>query len=219
MDGEFYLPYLINYSQPVVEDIAIFCVAMLTAIIASAEGQGFVATFLGDSEPGAKDRLHFNVVLHMSLLGTLCFFVAGFGWAKQLQINKNNFKNHPHLFYLISRVSGPLANLLMANIAASISWVLSRYGVEDKVFSTIVVVNITMAVYSMIPIPPLTGSSVLELFLAKSNGAQYIWKRFCLVGPYLLVGLFLFFRLTGYEGVSSLVNPVVQWLTIFALDI
>ena len=219
MDGEFYLPYLINYSYPVVEDIAIFCVAMLTAIVVSAEGQGFVATFLGDSEVGAKDRLHFNVFLHMSLFGTLCFFVAGFGWAKQLKINSENFKSSPRLFLLISRIAGPLANLLMANIAASLSWVLSRYGVEDKVFSTIVVVNITMAIYSLIPIPPLPGSAVLELFLAKNKSTQKIWTGLCQVGPYVLIGLFLLFRLTGYEGVSSLVNPVVQWLTVFALDI
>lgn len=219
MDGEFYLPYLINYAQPVVEDIVIFCVAMLTAIVVSAEGQGFVATFLGDSEPGAKDRLHFNVFLHMSPLGTLCFFVAGFGWAKQMKINKNNFKNHPRLFLLISRIAGPLANLLMANIAASLSWILSRYDVEDKVFSTIVVVNITMAVYSIIPIPPLPGGAVLEALLGGNSGTRKIWKALCLVGPYALIGLFLLFRLTGYEGISSLVDPVVQWLTTFALDI
>ena len=218
MNGELYLPYLINYSQPVVEDIAIFCVAMLTAIIVSAEGQGFVATFLGDSEPGAKDRLHFNIFLHTSLLGTLCFFVAGFGWAKQININTVNFKRAPHLCLLISRLSGPLANLLMANIAASLSWILSRYDVEDNVFSTIVVVNITMAVYSLIPIPPLPGGSFLQVFLTRTHSLEKLWQRLCLIGPYLIIGLFLLFRLTGYDGVSSLVNPVVLWLTSFALD-
>lgn len=219
MDGEFYLPYLINYSQPVVEDIAIFCVAMFTAIIVNAEGQGFVATFLGDSEPGAKDRLHFNVFLHMSVLGTFCFFVAGFGWPKQIQINTARFKRNPRLFLLISRLSGPLANLLMANIAASLSWILSRYDVEDKVFSTIVVVNITMAVYSLIPIPPLPGGAFLEVFLAQRSWLKRFWRGLCLIGPYLVVGVFLIFRLTGYEGVSSFMNPVVLWLTAFALDI
>lgn len=219
MDGELYLPYLINYAQPVVEDIAIFCVAMLIAIMVSAEGQGLVATFLGDSKPGAKDRLHFNVFLHMSLLGTLCFFVAGFGWAKQIQINSRNFKSYPRIFLLLSRVSGPLANLLMANIAASLSWVLTRYGVVDKVFSTIVVVNITMAIYSLIPIPPLPGSAMLEMFWAQSNSCRKFWIALSNLGPYLIIGIFLFLRLTGNETVSSLVSPLVRWLTVFALDI
>lgn len=219
MDGEFYLPYLINYSQPVVEDIAIFFVAMCTAIIVNAEGQAFVATFLGDSKPGATDRLHFNVFMHMSLLGTLCFFVAGFGWVKQIKINTENFKRSPRLSLLTSRLSGPLANLLMANIAASLSWILTKYGVVDKVFSTIVVVNITMAVYNLIPIPPLSGGIFLKIFLSKSDRLKKIWRTLCFIGPYLIVGLFLLFRLTGYEGVSSFFNPVVLWLTTFALDI
>ena len=218
MDGEFYLPYLLNYGQPVVEDIAIFCVAMLTAIIVNAEGQGFAATFLGDSTPGAKDRLHFNVFLHLSPLGTLCFFVAGFGWARQIKINVANFKRSPQLSLLASRLAGPLANLLMANIAASLSWILSRYDVEDRVFSTIVVVNISMAVYNLLPIPPLPGGTFIEIFLAPSGKFKTLWRSLCLLGPYLIVGLFLLFRLTGYEGVSSLLNPVVLWLSNFALD-
>jgi hypothetical protein len=54
MNREFYLPYLLNYSQPVAEDMIIICLAMLIAILVSAEGQGFVATLLGDSHPGQK---------------------------------------------------------------------------------------------------------------------------------------------------------------------
>ncbi len=126
MKPDFYLPYLINYSQPVAEDIVIFCVAMLTAIIVSAEGQAFIATLLGDSQIAAKDRFHFNVFMHMSLLGTLNFFIAGFGWAKEIDIDTKNFKKYPRLFLLLSRISGPIANILMANIAASLTWILGR---------------------------------------------------------------------------------------------
>lgn len=93
MSPDFYLPYLVNYSHPVVEDILIFCIAMLTAIMVSAEGQAFAATFLGDTRVGAKDRLHFNVFMHMSILGTLSFFIAGFGWAKEIDIDTTKFKN------------------------------------------------------------------------------------------------------------------------------
>ncbi|BHH83983.1 zinc metalloprotease [Desulforhopalus sp. 52FAK] len=219
MEGELYLPYLLNYSQPVVEDIAIFCVAMFTAIVVNAEGQCFAATFLGDSVPGAKDRHHFNVFLHMSLLGTLCFFVAGFGWVKEIKINADNFKNHQKLSLITSRLAGPVANLLMANIAASLSWILGRYGVVDEVFSTIVLVNVTMAVYSLIPIPPMPGGAFAESVMAGDGGLDKIWRGLYMAGPYLIIGLFLLFRVTGFEGVSSLINPVILWLTGFALDI
>lgn len=218
MTPDFYLPYLINYSQPVVEDMAIFFVAMLSAIIVSAEGQAFSATLLGDSQQGAKDRFHFNVFLHMSILGTLNFFIAGFGWAKEIYIDTNNFKKHPRLYLILSRISGPLANLLMANIAASLFWILGKWGFEDKVFSTIVVVNVTMAVYGLIMIAPLPGSSIILALFPKGNGAEKAIKMFRTIGPFFIVGAFLVIRLTGWEGVSSFFNPIVSWLTIFALN-
>ncbi len=218
MTPDFYLPYLINYSQPVAEDIVIFCVAMLTAIIVSAEGQGFIATFLGDSRVGAKDRLHFNVFMHMSILGTLNFFIAGFGWAKEIDIDTKNFKNHPRLFLVLSSLSGPIANLLMANIAASLSWILGKYGFEDKVFSTIVVVNVTMAVYGLIMVPPLPGSALLFACMPNSEFFDKVKKAICYAGPYLIIGTFLFIRLSGWEGVSSFFNPIVSTITTFILN-
>lgn len=218
MELDFFLPYLINYSQPVVEDIAIFCVAMLTAIIVSAEGQAFIATLLGDSHVGANDRFHFNVFMHMSLLGTLNFFIAGFGWAKEISIDTKNFKNYPRLFLLLSRISGPLANLLMANIAASLSWILETYGFEDKVFSTIVVVNVTMAIYGLIMMPPLPGSGVLFAILPNGRNFEKVKKAVCTIGPYLIVATFLLIRLSGWEGISSFFNPIVSTVSAFILD-
>lgn len=218
MSPDFYLPYLVNYSQPVVEDIIIFCIAMLTAIMISAEGQAFAATFLGDSRVGAKDRLHFNVFMHMSILGTLSFFIAGFGWAKEIDINTKNFKKFPRLFLVISRMSGPVANLLMANIAASLAWIVGKFDFEDKVFSAIVVVNVTMAVYGLIMMAPLPGSSLLFALLPNGAFFEKVKKAVCTFGPYLIIGSFLLIRLSGWEGVSSLFNPIVATITTFMLE-
>jgi hypothetical protein len=218
MAPDFYLPYLINYSQPVVEDIAIFCVAMLTAIIVSAEGQAFIATLLGDTRTGAKDRFHFNVFMHMSLLGTLNFFVAGFGWAKEIDINTKKFKNHPRLFLVLSRIAGPLANLLMANIAASLSWILATYGFEDKVFTTIVVVNVTMAVYGLILMPPLPGSSLLLALMPQGMSQEKMITAARTFGPYVIVTTFLLVRLSEWEGISTFFNPIVTTITSFILN-
>ncbi len=218
MQEDFYLPYIINYAQPLAEDIAIFCVAILTAIIVSAEGQAFAATFLGDTRVGAKDRFHFNVFMHMSLLGTLNFFIAGFGWAKEIDIDTEKFKNFPRLFLVLSRLAGPLANFMMANIAASLSWVLTSYNFVDQVFSTIALVNVTMAVYGLIMIPPLPGSALLWAILPNSRLSARIKKALQSVGPYLLVGTFLLIRLSGWDGVSSFFNPIVGAITSFILD-
>lgn len=218
MQGDFYLPYIINYAQPAAADIVVFCVAVLTAIIVSAEGQAFAATFLGDSRVGAKDRFHFNVFMHMSLLGTLNFFVAGFGWAKEIDIDSEKFKKLPRLFLVLSRLAGPLANFMMANIAASLSWILKTYNFDDQVFSTIALVNVSMAVYGLIMIPPLPGAGLLWAILPNSPVSTRIKKTLHSVGPYLLVGTFLLIRLSGWDGVSSFFNPIIASITSFILD-
>jgi len=214
---DFYLPYLINYSQPVAEDIVIFCVAVLTAILVSAEGQAIVATLLGDARRGATDRLHFNVFMHMSILGTLSFFVGGFGWAKEIDVDTKRFKRFPRLFLALIRLSGPMANLLMANIAASLAWILGKWDFEDKVFTTIVVVNVSVALYSLLPIAPLPGAAVLEVILPSWKKFKKVKELFYKVGPYCIVGSFLVIRLTRWDGVSAITNPIVLSISNFIL--
>jgi len=209
----FNFPYLIDYAHLEVENVAVFCVAVLVAMMVSAEGQAFIATLLGDSRKGATDRFHFNVFLHMSLLGTLNFLVAGFGWAKEMDIDTAKFKNHPRVFLIISRLSGPIANVLMANIAASLSWLVGTFGFEDKVFSMIAVVNVTMAVYGLIMIPPLPGSALLYVFFSDNDFFHKVKKYLNIIGPFLIIGTFGVVRLSGWDGISRVFTPVVSAIT------
>jgi len=207
--SEFYLPYLVDYNHFIIDQVAIFCVAVLTAILVSAEGQGFTATLLGDSRFSSKDRLHFNVFAHMSLLGTLSFFIAGFGWSKEVPINTGNFKNNRQLRLVCSRLGGPIANLLLASISASLSWLLVRWGFVDQVFSTMVVVNVTMALYNLIPIPPLPGGALLVAFIPEQSREQKWFRMLPIIGACLLVGGFAFIRLIHWQGISAIFNPLV----------
>lgn len=218
MENDFYLPYLLDYSNLTAESAVIFVIAIMAAIIVNAEGQAFLATFLGDSQTDVKDRFHFNVFLHMSIPGMLCFLVAGFGWVKEIEINSDKLKNYPRLSLVVSRLAGPLANILLANIAASLSWILGNFGFVDKVFSSMVAVNITMAVYGLLPVPPLPGSSLLFAFFPDNHTFDRLKHWLCKIGPFLLIGGFGLIRLSGWEGVSSLVNPIVVSLMKFTLD-
>ena len=76
------VPILLDFTKSTVEDITILCVSILVAVTVSAESQGFAATFLGDTRTEPGKRHHFNAFLHLDPLGTICFFLAGFGWAK-----------------------------------------------------------------------------------------------------------------------------------------
>ena len=210
---DVYYPYLLDYGSFSAEKATIFVVAALLAVMVSAEGQALGAALLGDTRPGARDRFHFNVFLHLSLLGSLSFLVAGFGWAKEMAIDPGRFPRRPRLCLVASRLFGPLANLLLASIAGSINWILTSWGVTDEVFSMVTVVNVTMAVYGLLPLPPLPGAAPLIALCGGSRFGGRAMAGLKMVGPWVIVGFFAVSRLADWHTVDRLFTPVIQAVT------
>lgn len=211
MNLMFPIPY-VPIDEPLLLDLFVsFLVSLLVAVLITAEGQGFAATVLGDVKEGRKDRLHFNAFQHLSLWGTLCFFIAGFGWPKRVGIEPPRFDN-PRLYTVLSRFAGPVANFLMANIAASIVWLIGKWGMVDPVFTMVAVVNLSVAVYHIIPIPPLAGASLVTVWFPEDAKGIQLYRK---IGPFLLIGIFLLEQLTGVRFVSGLLDPVVRYLFHF----
>lgn len=208
------VPLLLDVGRSTVEEIAILCVSALVAITVSAESQAFVATFLGDNRTEPGKRHHFNAFLHLDPLGALCYFLAGFGWAKEVPVERANFK-HPRFYFLLCRLAGPLGNFLMANIAASLIWILGGFGWEDKVFSGLLVVNMMTAVYGLLVIPPLPGSAILSVLLPDTPLWQAVLRYVRFAGPYLLVGGFLLMRLQYGDLSGGTVNSFVRTCCTF----
>jgi len=117
----------------------------------------------------------------------------------------------------MARLAGPVANILLGNIAASINWILSRYGVEDKVFSTIVVVNVSVAVYNLLIIPPLPGAALVYSLLPQREWVERLKRILELVCPYLILLVFVLIRLSGTDAVGDIFNPIVRQLSGFIL--
>lgn len=197
------IPYVPDPSTLAVDAFIAFCVSVLFAVLVNREGQAFAATLLGDRRPGAKDRMHFIAFLHLDPLGTLCFLVGGFGWAKPLDIDTQKF-TRPHLYLLLARLAGPVANLLLANIAASIIALMRVVDAPGRVFQMVLGVNVTMAVYNLIPLPPMAAGAALCLGLPR----QLVWllER---AGPFALLGLALLDRLYPPGIISPYLNPLV----------
>ncbi len=203
------VPFLLDFSKSTVEDITILSVSILVAVTVSAESQSFAATFLGDTRTDPGKRHHFNAFLHLDLLGTICFFLAGFGWAKEVAVDATSFK-HPRSHFVLSRLAGPLGNFIMANIAASLVWILGGFGWEDKVFSALMVVNMMAAVYGLLIIPPLPGAAILSVLLPDTPLWRESFRYFRIAGPFLLVGAFLLMRILHQDPVGSVLNPIVR---------
>ncbi len=202
------VPFVLHFPGSTVDDVAVFCVAVLVAVTVSAESQGFAATFLGDRQSGGGKRFHFNCFLHLDPLGTLCFFIAGFGWAREVAIDTAQFK-HPRLYLILSRLAGPAGNLMAASIAASLLAILMSLGYEDKTTSSLVVVNLMTALYGLICIFPLPGAAVPAALFSGVSGYASMARYSRLGGPFLLIAWFLLARLSGNDVVGAILNPIV----------
>jgi len=201
------VPYIPDLQNPAIDAITVFVVSALLAIMINAEAQAFMALLLGDARPDAKDRFHFNAFLHVDILGSICFFLAGFGWPRPIDLDSDKFK-YPRLFTVIARLAGPVANILLANIVASVVFAVQFFDIDPRVFMMVLVVNITVAVYNLIPLPPLAAWSFISIWLPPEY--QGFKKNLQFSGPFIIVAIFLIERLTGVGIISPYLNPLVR---------
>jgi len=164
---------------------------------------GWTANKLGDPTAKIQGRLTLNPIAHLDILGTILMFVVGFGWAKPVPIDPRNFKD-PKKDTILVAIAGPLSNLVMALAAGlalrymiprMVSGEISSEGVYPVIAIILVltlVYGIALAVFNMIPIPPLDGSRVLYGLLP--NRYAYAYSRF---EPYGVIFLFILFIFGG----------------------
>ncbi len=143
------------------------------------------------NDPTAKNmgRLTLNPLAHFDPVGTLFLFLAGFGWGKPVPINPNNFRN-PRWDQLWVALSGPLSNIAAAFIFAlpyriaiitGSDLALLNYSPIGIILNVIVEINIILAVFNLLPLPPLDGAEIISILLPRS--LLPIYNQF---GPLLL---------------------------------
>ena len=201
------VPFWLDPTNLTIDSTVAFCVAVLVTVTLNAEAQAFMSNLLGDSRPGARDRLHFNAFLHLGVLGSICYLLGGFGWPRIFDIDRSKFE-HPRLYMALSRAAGPVANLLMASIVGSVVMIFNAFDYNPRVFMMVVGVNLTTAVYNLIPVPPMAmGYVVSELMPQMEERTR---TRLFLVGPYLVLALALAERLTHQAIISPYFDPIIR---------
>lgn len=138
---------------------------------------GFAAYKLGDNTAKWQGRLTLNPFAHIDYFGAFLIILFGFGWAKPVPVNARNF-NKPKLYMAITAFAGPLSNIIMAFLFSIIYGGVASIMVKGYFASAItyvlyflqyiIIINITLALFNLIPIPPLDGSRLLFAFLPDS---------------------------------------------------
>lgn len=136
---------------------------------------GFIAYKLGDNTAKNMGRLRFSPTAHIDPVGALMILLVGFGWAKPVPVNPRNFKN-PKVGMAITALAGPVSNIIAAflgtilyyvNVLLAVNAILPLFICDllHIFLSYFISVNVSLAVFNLIPIPPLDGSKILFAFL------------------------------------------------------
>jgi len=187
-------------------------VALVIAFSIHEFAHAWTAYRLGDSTAKYMGRLTLNPRAHLDVLGTLMVLIAGFGWAKPVPVNPRNLRYGPLAGMAIVSAAGPLSNLALAVVFAVV-WRLTApaivaLGARGTLIPTpvellqeLVILNLVLLIFNLIPLAPLDGFSVLRGVLPRQWAFQM--ERLQPYGPMILLGLLML----GYVGL-----PILSWI-------
>jgi len=180
----------------------------------------YVANRLGDDTAKQRGRLTLNPLAHLDPIGTIMIFLVRFGWAKPVPVNPLNLAN-PKKDMLWISLAGPMSNMILAFISGMILRALivvngvspadSITGVIFMILFFSVQINLALAVFNILPIAPLDGSKILFGLLPRHHERKMIWLE--RNGPFLLIGLIVLGRVTGFSFLGLLIWPFVRFFS------
>ena len=173
---------------------------------------GYIAYKLGDHTAARNGRLTLNPLAHLDPIGSLMILFVGFGWAKPVPVNPVNFSN-PRLDMMKVAFAGPASNLLLAFTGGLMMRLVNIFGLlqSEMFIQTLyffIFINISLAVFNMIPIAPLDGSQIFGNMISKNN-PELAWKL-QMYGPKILMGAILIGMVTPFSILGFLMMPFVK---------
>ncbi len=169
-----------------------------------------IATKLGDQTPRLSGRLTLNPMAHISPLGAFMIIFCGFGYAKPVSVNPRNFKDAKKGMALTA-IAGPVSNLIMGFVFVFLAVLFANFEstlITNSIylfFLYAATININLAVFNLLPIPPLDGSRILQLFVPSKYYYKFLqYERYVVIVVFILI-------LTG------VLSTPLSWMSQFIL--
>ncbi len=184
-------------------------IGLLLSISLHETAHCYVTDKLGDPTPRVMGRLTLDPRAHLDPLGTILIILTGFGWGKAAPYDPYNLKS-PVRDTAIIAAAGPLTNLLIAILLASISRLIG--GDLFAVFAEFLIyINLALALFNLLPVFPLDGGKIMRAILPRESSLEYeaTMERY---GQFIL--LFLILPIfNGQSAVTQLLGPIINLLT------
>jgi len=184
---------------------------------------GWMAYRYGDPTAKNAGRLTLNPMAHLDIFGSLALYLMGFGWAKPVPVDPRYLAN-PKRDMMWIALAGPVSNLIVALISGILLSILLRLGfISGQSPLTMVLImslqiNLVLAIFNFIPIPPLDGSRILGGLI--SYKYQNELAKFEYYGPRILMGLILLSMFTRFNIFSVIISPIMTiFLKLFTFGI
>lgn len=210
------LTSLISFSQTRLLSLLLTLPAVIVAITFHEYAHACAADKLGDDTPRMQGRLNLNPMSHIDPVGFVLLMFAGFGWGKPVQINPRNFNRNVTMDkgQAIVSLAGPVMNFILAIISAIVLGAIYMFtdtflttGIGSIVYillQELVIINIGLGVFNLLPLPPLDGSKVfINLFPYKA-------RRWIIEHQQIFYYIFLAIWITGLA--SIIISPIINLL-------
>ena len=187
--------------------------ALIISITIHEFCHAFAADRLGDPTPRSLGRLTLNPIAHADPIGTVLLpllsaftGIATIGWAKPVMIDPYNLKN-PKRDEIIISLSGPMGNILLAIICALISKI---FGVQNILIYLLILINVSLAVFNLLPIPPLDGSKIFLNLIPVDKSLQ--WQETFDRYGFILLIILVFLPIGGAPIFQTIMSPIVKFI-------
>lgn len=186
-----------------------FLFGLIIAITIHEFAHALIADRLGDPTPRAQGRLTLNPLAHLDPVGTVMLLLFRFGWGKPVIFDPYNLA-HPRRDAGIISLAGPVSNLLLATVLALVLRFLPLPQLFAPFFYLTILMNITLAVFNLIPVYPLDGEKILAALLPRDLAYEYqtVMSRY---GTIILI--FMILPLFGTSPIISLISPIIGFLS------